>query len=84
MLENSFRNRRTGDVIAGEEDGVWVEPVDAVDGSVNEERLSALIEMDIAQLRNAEAVECLRKTREINVPAADFDPMPLDFARVEG
>jgi hypothetical protein len=39
--------------------------------------------VDVTELRNAEAVECLGKAGDDDVAIRDLDPVPLDLARVE-
>jgi hypothetical protein len=39
--------------------------------------------MDVAELCDAESVECLRKAGDEHVAVCDLDPMPLDLAAIE-
>ena len=52
-------------------------------GVAKEERLSVFVHMDVAELRDAESVECLRKAGIEHVAVRGFDQMPLDLAAVE-
>lgn len=72
-----------GDKIAGQEHGVGLEAVDSIDGVVEEEWLGELIEVNVTELCNMEAVEGGRKIRQTNLQMGDFEEMACDFARVE-
>ena len=72
-----------GDEVAGEKNRVGVHPVDAVDCVTEEEWLSEFVHVNVAELRDAEAVKGLRKTGDEHVAVRDFDPVPLDFAAIE-
>jgi hypothetical protein len=78
------RRKLTGDEVAGNEHRIGIEAVDPVDDFADKERLSEFVQMDVADLHDAETVEGLRKTREKDVAGRDFDEMALDFTGIEG
>ncbi len=73
-----------GDVIAGEDDGVGREAVDAIDNAAKEERLSELVKMNLAELGYAHAVEGAGKAGQEEVVPSDLEPVAFDVAGVEG
>lgn len=82
-MENSSGDGRSCDEIAGQSNDVGIHAVDAVDSLAKQERLSKFIEMDIAELRYAEAVKSVRKAGNQYVATRDFDPMTFDLAGIE-
>jgi hypothetical protein len=82
-LEDPARYWRTGDKITCQEDRIGIQPVDAVDSIVKKEWLSEFVQVDVAELRHAEAVKCPGKAAKEDVVIGDLDPMPLDLAGIE-
>src|ERR1017187_7658751 len=57
LLRESARQRTVADVVAGEQDQIGRERVDPFDDAAHEERLSKLVEVDVADLGDAEILE---------------------------
>ena len=57
MLRESARQRAVADEVAGEQDQVGRERVDPFDDAAHEEGLSELVEVDVADLGDAEVLE---------------------------
>lgn len=79
----SLRQNPAGHIVAGEKNRVGVQAVDVAHSVAEEEWLSVFVQMDVAELRDPEAVECLRKPGDEHVAVRDLDPVPLDLAAIE-
>jgi len=75
-----LRRKLAGDKVAGDDHCIGVEAIDAVYDITDKERLRELVHVNVADLRNAEAVERLRQSRKEDVARRDVDPMARDFA----
>ena len=67
---------RTGaaaDEVAGEDDEIGLEGVDALDGFLEEIRFGVLLEVDVGQLGNAEALEGVGEVFDGNGAGDDFE-----------
>ena len=51
-----------------------------VDGNMEKKRFSELVEVNVAQLRDAKAVKGSVKAGDGDFATGDFDPMTLNFA----
>jgi hypothetical protein len=72
------------DVVAGEEDEVGLELVDAVDGVLEEGGLGVLLEVDVAELGDAEAVEGVGEAGDVDVAVLEGELVAGDFGGVDG
>ncbi len=72
-----------GHIVAGQKHCIGIQAVDVVDGVAEQERLSEFVQVDVAELRHTKSVEGGGKAGEKNVAPRDFDPMPLDLARIK-
>ncbi len=73
-----------GDEVSGEEDEVGIEGVDAVDDLLEEVGLGVLVEVDIADLDDAEAVKGRGEIGEGDGARHDVDLVAGDLTGVEG
>ena len=73
-----------GDEVAGEEDEVGGEGVDFVDDALEEEGLGVLVEVDVAELDDAIAVEGGGEIGDGDGAVDDVDFVTGDLAGVEG
>jgi len=78
-----LRRKLRSDEVAGEKHRIGFQAVDVVNDLTDKERLSEFVHVDIADLRDAEAVKGRGKAGNNHVALGDFDPMPLEFARIE-
>ncbi len=76
--------RAVGDEVSREQDHVCGEGVDVADDALEEERLGELVEMDIADLRDAEAVEGAGKIGDGKGAGDEIELVAGDFAGIEG
>jgi hypothetical protein len=84
-LEGEGPVTRTGaDVVAGEEDEVGLELVDAVDGVLEEGGLGELLEVDVAELGDAEAVEGVGEAGDVDVAVLGDELVAGDLGGVNG
>lgn len=77
------RQQFGGHEIAGEENRIGAQAVDAVDGFTEKERLSELVQMDVTQLDDMEAVEGLGKIGQPNFGMGDLNDVARNFAGIE-
>ncbi len=75
--------RAAGDEVAGDEDEVGRERVDAVDDVLEEEGLGELVEMDVGELDDAEAVEWLGEIGDTDGGVDYVEFVARDLAGVE-
>jgi hypothetical protein len=73
-----------GDEVSGDEDEVGSEGVDAVNDALEEVRLGELVEVDVADLDDAIAVEGAGEVADGDRTVNDVDLVAGDFAGVEG
>jgi hypothetical protein len=73
-----------GDKVSGEEDEVGVKGVDAVDDVLEEVGFGELVEVDVAELDDAEAVEGSGEIADGEGAVGGVDLVAGDFAGVEG
>ena len=78
------REKLVGSEVSGEEDGVGPQAVDVVDRIAQEEWLGELIEMNIAELGDTEAVERGRKVGDEDFRVGYFNVVARNFAGIEG
>jgi len=84
-LEGEFVGPGAGaDVVAGEDDHVWLQSVDAVDGVLEEGVLGELFEMDVAELGDAEAVEGFGQASDVDVAVHEVEFVAGDLGGVDG
>lgn len=76
--------RAMGDEVAGQQNHVRGKVVDVVDDAFEEKGLSELVEMDIADLRDAEAIESTGEVGDSNSAGDEIDLMSGDFAGIKG
>jgi len=79
----SLRQNPVGHIVAGQKNRVGVQAVDVAHSVAEEEWLSVFVHMDVAELRDAESVECLSKAGNEHVAVRDLDPVPLDLAPID-
>ena len=72
-----------GDEVAGEQDEVGGEGVDVADDAFEEEGFGVLVEVDVAELDDAVAVEGGGKICDGDGPVDDVDFVASDLAGVE-
>jgi hypothetical protein len=72
------------DEVSGEEDEVGSKSIDAVDDELEEPWFGVLVEVDIADLDDAKAVEGLGEITDGDGPLDDVDLVAGDLAGVEG
>jgi hypothetical protein len=73
-----------GNEVAGDEDEVGGEGVDAFDDAIDEVRLGVLVDVDVADLDDAVAVEGSGEVADGDGTLDDVDLVAGDFAGVEG
>jgi len=73
-----------GNEVAGDEDEVGGEGVDAFDDAIDEVRLGVLVDVDVADLDDAVAVEGSGEVADGDGTLNDVDLVAGDFAGVEG
>lgn len=76
--------RAVGDEVSCEQDHVCGESVNVADDALEEERFGELVEMDIADLRDAEAVEGAGKIGDSEGAGDEIELVAGDFAGIEG
>jgi len=79
-----FVARAFADEVAGEQDHVGGELVDVGDGVLEEELLGELDQVNVAELDDAIAVECLGEAADPDLFMDDLELVPGDLERVEG
>ena len=72
------------DEVSGEQDQVGLELVDPVDGVLEEGGLGELLEVDVAELGDAEAVEGVRQAGDVDVAVLGDELVAGDLGRVDG
>ena len=72
-----------GDEVAGEEDEVGGQSIDVMDDALEEEGLSVLVEVDVADLDDAVTVERIREVGNGDGALDDVDLVTRDLAGVE-
>ena len=73
-----------GDEVAGDENEVWSESVDFVDDALEEEGFGVLVEVDVAELDDAIAVEGVGEICDRDGSLDDVDFVACDLGGVEG
>ena len=76
--------RAVRDEVSGEQDHIGGKSVDVADDPFEEERLCKLVEVDVADLRDAEAVEGAGEVRYSEGAGDEIELVAGDFAGVEG
>ena len=72
-----------GDEVSSEEDEIWPQLVDAGYNSIEKEGLSVLVEMNVANLCDAEAVETVRQICDVDRTVNDLEFVACDFAGIK-
>ena len=75
-------NEATPNADAGEHDNVRVEGIDAANHLAYEIWLGELVVMNVADLRDAQAVECFRQTAQKYGPLDELEMMPIPESAV--
>jgi len=83
-LAEAEGQRAAADEVSGEDDHVGGERVDMVDDAFHKARFGELVEVDVADLCDAEAVKGLRQIAEGDGAVDDVDLVAGDLAGVEG
>ena len=83
-LLGNAAGRAVGDKVAGNEEEVGGEGVDALDGVVQVERLGELIEVDIGELENAKAVEGVGQAGKMEGALGELEVVAGVLAGVAG
>jgi hypothetical protein len=83
MVAGDESERAVGNEVAGEEDEVGGEGVDLMDDALEEERLGVLVEVDVAELHDAIAMEGVRQIGDGDGAVDDVDLVACELARVE-
>lgn len=78
------RKKLVGDKVAGEKDRVRAQAVDVVDGFTKKEWFGKFVEMDIAQLGDAEAIEGRGEIGKVDLGMSHLDDVARDLAGVKG
>ena len=78
------RDGAVGDEVAGEEDEVCGKRVDLADDALEEEGFGVLVEVDVAELNDAIAVEGGGEIRDADGALDDVDFVASDLSGVEG
>lgn len=76
--------RAVGDEVSRQQDHVGGESVDVVDDALEEERLSEFVEMDVADLRDAEAMKSAGEVGDDQGAGNEIDLVACDLAGVKG
>jgi len=77
------RQQFVGHEIAGEKNRIGAQAVDVVDGFPEKEWLGELVEMNVTELDDMEAVEGLGKIAQPNFGVGDFNDVASNFAGIE-
>ena len=72
--------QRGGNEIPGETHGVRLDAVDALDHVAKKERLREFVHVNVAELHDAHAVECVREAGQKEVAARYLNPVTFDLA----
>src|ERR1017187_8052518 len=83
LLRESARQRTVADVVAGEQDQIGRERVDPFDDAAHEERLSKLVEVDVADLGDAEILEDAWEVGDGKVAVDDAEFVAGELAGIE-
>lgn len=78
-----MRKKFVGDKVAGEKDRIRAQAVDVIDGFTKKERFGKFVEMDIAQLGDAEAIEGRGKVGKTDLGVSNLDDVARDLAGVK-
>jgi hypothetical protein len=71
-----------GDKVAGEHDDIGMKRIDAADHFAYERWLSVFVVVDVANLRDAQAMECLGQAMQPDGLLDDFEIVPVPEAGV--
>jgi len=78
------RQGTAADEVSGDEEEIGLHGVDAGDDVLDEVLLGVLLEVDVGELNDAEAVECGWQVADVEGGAGDLDFVAADFVGVEG
>ena len=84
MTAGDEGERTVGDEVSGKEDEIGVEGVDLLDDALEEEGFGELVEVDVAELSDAEALKGGREIVDVEGTWDDVDFMARDLAGVQG
>lgn len=72
-----LRQRAVGDKVPGQQNDIWVQRIDAVDHFSYEKWLCVVVVVDIADLRDAQTVKCIRQAAQADGMLDDFEMVPV-------
>ncbi len=83
MFAGYESDRAVSDEVAGEKDEVRIQAVDLADDALEEERFGVLVEVDVAELNDAVAVEGCGEVRDGDGAVDDVDFVACDLSGVK-